>query len=394
MTFEPLKTVVLLGEGVSSSSLMDILSNLPQLEIMGQVTSPEDVLSKSPESMPDLVIVDLEDQKTLPEWLPKLNQSLPQSTVMVCSHNRDPDFLIHVIKSGVREFLPLPLHFPDLESALERLHIARKQLPYREAVRGRIIVVTGLKGGMGVTSVAVNLAVSLAATYPKRVLLVDMGRPFPDVANFLDQKRSTCILDLVEHSEQLEVGFVLKTLHAHPHNFSVLHGCYNPELIDHKALGKVWDTLRPLFEWTVVDLSHAPDNVTQQTLKDADHVLLIIELLVPTLENLKRWWQQYEEWQLDRNKVKVIVNRYQKNEGVDLEDLRQLQHHPVYYTLPNDYLALSDCINHGVPLKELAPRSKLCRALEGLAEELASFSPESGTGQAPPRKKRRWFWFF
>jgi pilus assembly protein CpaE len=387
MDFEALKTAVLLGEGVTSSSLGGILPNLPQVEVLGQLTSPDDLADLPPEAVPELLIVDLDNQKTYPEWLEKLNKSLPQTTVMVCSENRDPDFLIRVIQMGIREFLPLPLQSADLEAALERVQMAKKQRPV-QAHHGKIIAVTGLKGGMGVTSTAVNLAVSVAEMYPKQVVLVDLGRPFPDVATFLDQKSTTCILDLVEHSDQLDVGFVQKTLQPHRDNFSVLHGANDLKIIDAKALGNIWDTLRTMFEWVVVDLSAAPDVVNQKTLQEAFHVLIITDLLVPNLENLKRWWEQYEAWQLDRKKVKVIINRYQKNEGVVLDELVHMQKHPVFFTLPNDYLPLSDCINHGVSLKESAPRSKLYRSLQELAGLLAA--PE---GQAPAVKKKR-FWFF
>jgi pilus assembly protein CpaE len=394
MGFEALKTVILLGENVTSTSLGEVLSNSPQVELLGQATSPEDLLNHPLGTMPELVIVDLDNQKALPEWLENLNKSLSQTTLMVCSENRDPDFLIHIIQMGIREFLPMPLNLPELEGALERIQVAHKQRAFHQTHQGQIVVVTGLKGGMGVTSIAVNLAVSLAERAPKRVVLVDLGRPFPDIANFLDQKGTTSILDLVEHSGQLEPGFVLKSLQTHADNFSVLHGCRDLKPVDGKSLERIWDTLGKLFEWVVVDLSNAPDVVNQVTLRQAQHVLMLTDLLVPNLENLKRWWEQYEDWQLDRSKVKVIVNRYQKDEGVVLEELSHMQKHPVFFTLPNDYMAISDCINHGLPLKDSAPRSKLNRSLEKLAEMLAAPFEEAATEQAPAGKKKRRFWFF
>jgi pilus assembly protein CpaE len=392
MVLETLKTLVLLGEKVDSSSLMEILPNLPYVEILGQLSSPEDLLSHPPDIMPDLVIVDLDNQKTLPEWLEKLNKSLSRSAMIICSQNRDPDFLIRIIKMGIQEFLPLPVNLADLENALERIQVVKKRRPF-QARQGKIIVITGLKGGMGVTSIAVNLAVSMAEISPKRVVLVDLGRPFPDVANFLDQKSTTSILDLVEHSDQLEEEFVLKSLLPHPDNLSVLPGCNNLALVDGKSLGHIWDALRTLFDWVLVDLSSAPDDVNLRTLQEANLIIMITDLLVPNLENLKRWWEQYEEWQLDRNKVKVIVNRFQKEESVVLDELSHMQQAPVFFTLPNDYLALSACINHGVSLKESAPRSKLYRSLQELAQMLASSSEEEAAEAVPAQKKRR-FWLF
>jgi pilus assembly protein CpaE len=394
MNPETLRVLLLLGEEVSASSLMEILPNLPQVEVLGQINSPQQMAGHPPEDMPDLLIVDLGPQKGLPEWLGTLGQYAPQTAVLVCSNNRDPDFLIRVIHAGVREFVPLPVNLEELETALQRIQATMRQQPHRGAgPGGQMVVVTGLKGGMGVTSVAVNLAVALAGTFPKRVVLVDLGRPFPDVAAFLDQKKTTSILDLIEHGDQLDSGLVFKTLQSHHSGLSVLHGCENLELVDPKVLGKILTILRPLFDWIVIDLSHFLDNLNLAALQDADQVLIVTDLLVPNLENLKKWWSQYDGWHLERDKAKVIVNRYQKNEGVTLEDLQHLQNHPVFYTLPSDYFPLSESINHGLPIIEMTPRSKLSRALQELAAEVASLPQVAETEAAAAPKKKR-FWFF
>ncbi len=393
MKWEPLKVLVLARDQVSDPSLMETLPNLPQLQFLGQMDTPEPLLKSPPEVAPDLVIIDLDRDEALPDWLTSLQQSLPQTAILLCSHNRDPDFLIRINQAALR-FLPLPMKFPDLEAALERVQIEKQHIPYHKTQGGKLIVVTGLKGGMGVTSTAVNLAVALAETNPKRVVLVDLGRPFPDVAAFLDQKRTTSMLDLLEHGGQVETAYVLKTLKPHQSGLSVLHGCENLEKFDAKVIGKTWDILRNLFRWIVIDLSHFLDSINLKTLQDADTVLLVTDLLLPNLENLKRWWEQYDKWQLDREKVKVVVNRYQKDEGVSLEDLQQLQHHPVFYTLPNDFLPLSSAINRGLPLKEVAPKSRLCKALQSLAEILISSNQEASVESAPPPKHKRWYWPF
>jgi pilus assembly protein CpaE len=393
MSPDTLRVLLLLGEEVSASSLAEILPNLPEVEVLGQINSHQELAGHPPEDMPDLLVVDLGPQKALPEWLGTLGKYAPQSSVMVCSNNRDPDFLIRVIHTGVREFVPLPLDLEELQSALQRIHASRRQQPYRGATRGQMVVVTGLKGGMGVTSVAVNLAVALAEKFPKRVVLVDLGRPFPDVATFLDQKKTTSILDLIEHGDQLDPTLVFKTLQVHKSGLSVLHGCETLERVDPKVLGKILSILRPLFDWIVVDLSHFLDNLNLTALQDADQVLIVTDLLVPNLENLKKWWSQYDGWHLERDKAKVIVNRFQKNEGVTLEDLQHLQNHPVFFTLPSDYFPLSEAINHGVSIIEMTPRSKLSRALLDLAAEVASLPREDEAEAAPSPQKKR-FWFF
>ena len=98
---------------------------------------------------PDVVLVEMNGESRVPEWLENLPQEMPHTHVLVCSYNREPDFLIRAMQVGIREFLPLPLTQGDLESALNRVRSARKQLIPVENREGRIIVVTGHKGGVG-----------------------------------------------------------------------------------------------------------------------------------------------------------------------------------------------------------------------------------------------------
>ena len=158
-------TVSVLSAGADFSSQLDaVLTGLPRLRILNQTSQAEELFRQNHETQPDLIIVNLVNG-SLPAWLADLGQKLPQTAVMVCSPNRDPDFLIQVIQMGIREFMPLPFSRPEMEAALERVRVwsAKKrhsQVP-EAGSGGRVLAITGLKGGMGATAVAVNLAVSL-----------------------------------------------------------------------------------------------------------------------------------------------------------------------------------------------------------------------------------------
>ena len=108
--------------------------------------------------------------------------------VLLCAENREQEYLIRAMQLGVREFLPLPLVRSDLEAALERVRVTKKTTAVRPAKPGKMVVVMGNKGGVGTTTVAINLAEALGKLLSERVALVDLGRPFPDIANFLDQE--------------------------------------------------------------------------------------------------------------------------------------------------------------------------------------------------------------
>jgi len=149
MHLDQLTISILFGTGVQRPEIGAVLDQLPQLKLLGQTTDPESFAGQLREVSPDVVLVEMNGESQVPEWLANLPQEMPQTQVLVCSYSREPDFLIRAMQVGIREFLPLPLTQGDLEGALSRVRLARKQLMPVDNRQGRIIVVTGHKGGRG-----------------------------------------------------------------------------------------------------------------------------------------------------------------------------------------------------------------------------------------------------
>jgi len=388
---------VLLASGQPQPGIQEILESMPQLEILGFSVDPENFLTEHQEELPDLLLVEMDGSGMVPEWLAVLTEALPQTAVLLCSHNRDPDFLIRAMQVGVREFLPLPLNREDLGAAVNRLWLARRRLQSGDSQRGQVIVVTGHKGGVGATTMAVNLAVALTELLSERVALMDLGRPFPDVATFLDQEVNYSIIDLVHNLSNLDQSFVQRIMQHYGKRLAILHGCQDFKEQDHielEAVERILSILRSLYRCIVVDLSHWLDDLFLQAVMEADLVLLLTGLTVPDLRNLKKLWPMFREWNLGQGKVKVVLNRYEKGNGLQLRDIEQIIHQTVFHTLPNDYFALMDALNQGSPLATTAPRSKLWRGVEQLAMKIKGDSPrEAAEIEASPAIKRK-FWVF
>jgi pilus assembly protein CpaE len=387
---------VLLASGQPQPEIQEILESIPQLEIIGLSVEPENFLMEQ-EELPEVLLVEMDGSNRVPEWLAALTEALPQTAVLLCSHNRDPDFLIRAMQVGVREFLPLPLNRDDLEAAVNRLWLARRRLLSGDSQRGQVIAVTGHKGGVGATTMAVNLAMALTDLLSERVALVDLGRPFPDVATFLDQEVNYSIIDLVHNLSNLDQSFVQRIMQPYGKKLAILHGCQDFKEQDHielEAVERILSILRSLHRCIVVDLSHWLDDLFLQVIMEADLVLMLTGLTVPDLRNLKKLWPMFREWNLGQGKVKVVVNRYEKGHGLQLRDVEQIIHQPVFHTLPNDYFALMEALNQGSPLATTAPRSKLWRGVEQLATKIRGDSPkEAAELEASPAVKRR-FWVF
>ena len=106
---------VLFGTGVQRPEIGAVLDKFPQLKLLDQTTDPQNFVGQHKDGSPDVVLVEMNGESRVPEWLENLPQEMPHTQVLVCSYNREPDFLIRAMQVGIREFLPLPLTHSDLE---------------------------------------------------------------------------------------------------------------------------------------------------------------------------------------------------------------------------------------------------------------------------------------
>jgi pilus assembly protein CpaE len=397
MLTEVLNVSVLYGNSPPNPAIPEILGKIPKVRLLCQAAGPKDLETQSYGVAPDCVLVYLDGEQTLPDWLPDLATEQPRAAIMLCSARMEPEFLIQAMQRGVREILPLPLAKSDLEAAFERVRMLKRRVSDPMASKGKILVVTGHKGGIGTTTVAVNLALALAEMQGQKLILMDLGRPFPDVGHFLDLEAPYNLYDLMQNVYDLDQAFLEKIVQPYEDNLAVIHGISDfkeQDSIDLEALEKIFAFLRAHYPWTIVDLSHWLDDLFLKVLGEADLVILLTALTVPNLRNLGQLWPIFRQWQFAQDKVKLVVNRYEKGTGLSLRNLNQVIKDPVFATLPNDEHHSDEAINRGVPLSRIAPNSKLWLAIKDLAQKLQQQAkPQEETAGNGTRPRRR-FWIF
>jgi pilus assembly protein CpaE len=391
MSFEKLNAAVLFASGAVRPEIQEALASLPRLNIIGQTCDPADLLDLQGDPA-DLVLVELPAETDLPEYLEKLLQKLPQTCFIACSDKWKTDFLIRALKAGVRDFLTLPLSRTDLAAAIERAFPTENW--------GHVIVVTGNKGGVGITTVAINLAVALAELTDEQVALVDLGRPFPSIAKFLDQNPNYSLSDFINTGVSTDSSFINKIMYSYTSKIDILHGA--KELDDQNGLnvelvGKLLGQLRHLYKWVIIDLSNWIDNIFIQVLNEANMVLLITGLSIIDLHNMQMLWSLVKEWGLPYSKIKIVVNRLNRGNSVQLSILKDLTHTSPFETFPSCYLPLMEALNAGKPLGIFAPRTELWKKIQHLAEQVQQqvkfVSGEAG-GHANKTGSKRRFWVF
>ncbi len=395
MDTDKLNIAIIYGTGHSFAPLPELLHSLPLVEATAQFLDVAAFLSEAPETPPDSVVVYLNGLSAPPQWIEALCRKFPQVPVMACSEKLEPDFLMRSMQLGVREFLPLPLTREVLEGALQRVQFS-KRLQASGHTRGNVVAVTGHKGGSGTTTIAINLAVALQELSAKRVALVDLGRPFPDIANFLDCDRTYDLTDVIHNLDSLDQAFFQRIMQPCGPNLDILHGISDFKEQDGLApegVGKIFGILRGLYDHIVVDLGHLFDDLFFRVFQEADLVLMLSEITIPNFRNLRKLWPLLKDWELGHRKLKVVVNRHNRQNDQGLDELEKIMGEPPLALLADDYAAVIAAINQGVPLVKAAPRSKLYLGLKAVAQKIIRLQGGEGAGSRSAGGRRRFLIF-
>ncbi len=388
MLSENLTIVALFADGELRPEILKIIEFFPQLNLIGYTCDPDDLLDLLTEP-PDLMLLGLSGEGDIPEWLQKLPQRLPQTVFLSCSDNWKPDFLIRAMQVGVRDFLTLPLTPTDLRVAIERA--------FPSTQLGRIIAVTGNKGGVGITTTAINLAAALEGLTADQVALVDLGRPFPDVAKFLDQKPTHSLSDLIHREDVLDQNFLKKIMQPYTPKIDILHGTadvHDQNMLGIELVENILTELRLMYKFIVVDLSNWIDDVFVKVTQEADLVILLTGLTIIDLHNMQELWSLLTNWVKPMNKIKLVVNRVNKGNKIQLESLEKITNTAVFETLPSGYLSMLDALNEGKPLGMVASRSSLWGKIKDLAVLVQKQVEREDRDMADMAPSKRRFWIF
>jgi pilus assembly protein CpaE len=219
------------------------------------------------------------------------------------------------------------------------------------------IIVTGSKGGVGTTTVALNLAVQLAMQTHQRVGLLDLARPFGQISLMLDLEPRFTILDALERIGRLDESVLASMAMRHKTGVEILAGpLHAPMRIEQRqsvtlaALTRLVEIGASAFEFTVIDMGVVNAAEWAPVLAHADTLLLVAEPSVLALGMVARHLAAAAPAGVDCDRIQVIINRWRQNDDGMLAAFEKKALRPILTRLPNDYRQLTDALTLGVPL--------------------------------------------
>jgi pilus assembly protein CpaE len=310
--------------------------------------------------------------------------------VFLTSASTDPDILLGALRVGAGGFFPQPVNKEEVRNTLLKLKGQRDIAPAGKAPakRGKIINVFGGKGGVGTTTVAVNLATTLMEMDGvNTVALVDINAPFGDIPLFLNIEPP--IFDWMEVSKninRLDSTYLMSILCKHASGVYVLPSPTGP--VDDPNIPRIMDTLmklmRSMFDFIVVDSGQAIDETSRSILKLSDKVLMVTVLSMPSLINVKRFQGIFRKlgYPYEEN-VEIVVNRFNQKASVSMEEAEETLNKKIYWGIPNDYRITMSAINQGKPLGLVAYGAETSTKMRGLASIVS--------GRDEKRRKKAFF---
>ena len=368
--------VVLIGEeNLALASLRQHLAKEVYFLVENKVrhfAEAEEALRKK--AGPVLVVVDISRNAEFAlRTAEDLKLQFPTIHLLMTSPDNSPQTILQAMRAGAEEFLVQPFDWPEVTECLERMQqrVALRQAHDKEV--GSLVTVFSSKGGVGSTTVANNLAVTLATAHQRSTCLVDLVLQFGAVTSALNLETSYTILDLVKNLQRMDPLLLDGSLAQHASGVRVLAEPFRAEeasRITPADIDHTLDTLIQAFNFIVVDTPKEIDEMVFPALEKAHLVLFVTEMNIPALKSAHRALESFERLGIPHHKIRLIVNRYASSKLLTLESVENTLGTKVFWTLPNDYPTALGALNQGVPILESKPKSKLAKGYRGLAAAL------------------------
>jgi pilus assembly protein CpaE len=378
------------GAAVRQVLLRDGL-DCPASEIVRIELAPEH-LSRSPADL--FVLVLPADPVRALEALGLLER-LPRHEgmqVLAVGPAADPKLVLRALRGLVDDYVDCDDLEAELEAALARWRASR---PGQEEA-GRVISVLAPSGGSGSSTVAANIATVLAKQH-KTSALIDLKLHAGDLAALLDLRPAHTLADLCMNIGRMDRVLFERSMARHTSGVHLLAppaqfgdvGHVTPE-----GIRKVLGLARTLFPYVVVDLDHHFDAEQVDALLQSDIILLVIRLDFASLRNARRTIEYLERLGVDRDHLRLVVNRYGQAKEVPYAKAEEALGLKIFHYVPEDPKAVNRANNNGVPVVIESPSAKVARSLTKLAESVngrhklekpTTTSPMPSPSTIPPR---------
>jgi pilus assembly protein CpaE len=389
--------------------LTKLLSFERDLTVVGAAASGPEAIEMAQKLLPDVVLMDI----NMPEMdgitaTERLASIVPTAAIVMMSVQGEADYLRRSMLAGAREFLVKPFSSDELTASIRqvyererekagRMPVAPRQDARSSAARsdrepGRVVAVFSPKGGVGRTTVSVNVAVAAAAERLGDIVLMDAAFQFGDVAILLNlNPRSKSIADLIPEIQAGEVESLETFTVSHSSGLRVLLAPPSPEtadLITPAAAKRVVEMFRQTADLVVIDCPAWFSDTTLAILDSADTILAVLTLEITSIKSIRLFLEVAEQLGYPQDRIVLALNRADSALGIRVSDVEQSIGRKIDYQIISDGRTVVYALNRGVPFVTSNREMQVSQDILKIARSLMGSSGGVPAQQAKAEKKR------
>ncbi len=304
----------------------------------------------------------------------RLRSEYPDVHSFAVSAYSEPEGIIPAMRAGCAEYLLKPVQHERVLEGLARVQ-AKQKKKARSTVRGRVVTFVGAKGGTGVTSLALHLALELSHGGKQKCLLVDQHPALGDASLYLGTGRHQySFYELASNGDRLDEellrGFLLHhnsglDLLDSPETVDTIHGA-TPSAVEH-TLAFLADT----YQFVIVDCPPGLSEGTLACISQSEHVAIVMTAELPSVRNTVRYIEHLSRLGYSSSSMHVVLNRHSKKGPLSDDRIEKALGREISLRVPNSYNEVIRAINTGAPINS-RNKSDFGAAIQKWAHELAS----------------------
>ncbi|HUT21135.1 MAG TPA: response regulator [Anaerolineae bacterium] len=388
------------------------------MEIVGTASSGDEAIELSKQTKPHVVLMDINmpgvDGIAASE---AITRAVPHAQIVMMSVQSEADYLRRSMLAGARDFLTKPFSMDELISTVRRVYevhakpaaampAVQAAVPEATAHRpgslGKVVLVYSPKGGVGCTTLAINLATMMCQLEPEaRVALLDASLQFGDVGVLLNLRATRSIVDLADNPGDLDEELLESALLTDDRSgLKVLLAPPKPEmaeLVTLETMRRAIELMKRSFDYLVIDMGKRLQDLELSLFDLADRVVLVIAPDLPAIKDARHFFELMEALEHAEDKMLLVLNKADSNVGITTSAIENHLRHKVFAEIPRESRIVLHSVNHGVPyvlIPNLDRRHPLVEQTKAFAERLLeAFAEEAKEGGEPPpeRPLRRLF---
>jgi pilus assembly protein CpaE len=375
---------------VSRETLETLVAQTPGAHVVDNVdrhVTPREVMRLLEEFQHRVCVINFDEGEESARTSQRIRDGCDSSiSIFAASSDPHPDQIIAAMRSGCSEYLLKPFQAKQIADALS--HIEARQHGRMPGQKGQVVTLMGAKGGAGVTSLGLHLALNLAQRHHQKCLLVDQHPALGDLALCLGMGRHQySFYELVHNMDRLDADLLQGFLLQHP---SGLHVLDSPEAIhafSNTPSDAIEHTLAFLAENYQFVLIDSPPGLSEDTcavIRQSDRLAIVITPELPAIHNAIRTIQYLTSLHYPDDSIDIVLNRYSRKNSLSEREIESSLHRQIAVKIPNDYDLVVNAINAGTPI-DLNRKSELAAAFDTWADQLMANEP----GVEKPDKESR-----